>query len=78
MVLSACAWATARALDLGPAAADWLDGFTDLEAAFAVELEEACLGGEDGCSSAVVTTPPTRAHLLGPLKHDCVDTGGAK
>ena len=46
-VLSACAWATARALDPGPASAGWLDGFADLEAAFAVLLEELYLGDED-------------------------------
>ncbi len=45
-VLSACAWATARALDPGPTDADWLDGFGDLETAFALQLEEMFLGGE--------------------------------
>lgn len=38
-VLSACAWATARALDPGPATAGWLDGFSDLEADFGGQLE---------------------------------------
>lgn len=47
-VLSACAWATARALDPGPGAADWLDGFADLEEEFALRLEEMYLGWEDG------------------------------
>jgi AAA domain len=47
-VLSACAWATARAHDPGPGAADWLDGFSDVEADFARQLEEIYLLGEDG------------------------------
>lgn len=47
-VLSACAWATARALDSGPAAAGWLDGFGDLEAEFAMQLEEMFLVWEEG------------------------------
>jgi hypothetical protein len=46
-VLSACAWATARALDPGPGSADWLDGFGDLEVDFATQLEEMCLGDKD-------------------------------
>ncbi|HWA53311.1 MAG TPA: AAA domain-containing protein, partial [Solirubrobacterales bacterium] len=46
-VLSACAWATARALDPGPGSADWLDGFSDLEVDFAAQLEQICLGEED-------------------------------
>jgi hypothetical protein len=53
-VLSACAWATARALDLGPAATDWLDGFGDLEAEFALRLEEMYLGWEDGVRKPAV------------------------
>jgi AAA domain len=53
-VLSACAWATARALDPGPASADWLDGFADLEADFAMQLEEMYLGGEDEPSKGAV------------------------
>jgi hypothetical protein len=43
-VLSACAWATARALDPGPAAAAWLEGFADIERGFASGLEETLLG----------------------------------
>ena len=43
-MLSACAWATARALDPGPAAAAWLDGFADIERGFASGLEETLLG----------------------------------
>jgi hypothetical protein len=43
-VLSACAWATARALDPGPSAAAWLDGFADIERGFASGLEETLLG----------------------------------
>jgi hypothetical protein len=54
VVLSACAWATARVRDPGPSAADWLDGFADLEAHFALRLEEMYLGGEDGVSAPVV------------------------
>jgi len=46
VVLSACAWATARALDPGPASAGWLDGFDGLEAEFATQLEEMYLGDE--------------------------------
>jgi hypothetical protein len=53
-VLSACAWATARALDPGPASAGWLDGFADIEAEFAMQLEEMYLGGEDEPSEAAV------------------------
>jgi hypothetical protein len=47
-VLSACAWATARALDPGPKSPNWLDGFADLESEVAMQLEEMYLGGEDG------------------------------
>ncbi len=47
-VLSACAWATARALDPGPTATDWLDGFGDLEAEFTLQLDEMYLGWEEG------------------------------
>jgi hypothetical protein len=47
-VLSSCAWATARAHDPGPASADWLDGFGDLEGGFAAQLEEIYLWGDDG------------------------------
>lgn len=43
-VLSACAWATARALDPGPVAGAWLDGFADIERGFASRLEETLLG----------------------------------
>ena len=46
VVLSACAWATARALNPGPASAGWLDGFDGLEAEFATQLEEMYLGDE--------------------------------
>ncbi len=44
LVLSACAWATARALDPGPAVARWLDGFEAVEAGFATQTEELLLG----------------------------------
>jgi AAA domain len=43
-VLSACAWATARAFDPGPASSGWLDGFSDVEGEFAMRLEEMYLG----------------------------------
>lgn len=43
-VLSACAWATARALHPGPAASGWLDGFADIERGFVSGLEETLLG----------------------------------
>lgn len=46
-VLSACAWATARVLNPGPISPGWLDGFADLEAEFAMQLEELYLGDED-------------------------------
>lgn len=42
-VLSACAWATARALDPGPESAGWLDGFETCEGDLTVELEERYL-----------------------------------
>ncbi len=48
VVLSACAWATARALDPGPTAAGWIDGFGNLEAEFTIQLEEMFLGWEEG------------------------------
>jgi hypothetical protein len=54
VVLSACAWATARALDPGPATADWLDGFADLDANFAMQLEEMFLWGEEGVREPTV------------------------
>jgi len=44
VVLSACAWATARAHDPGPTAAAWLDGFAAVERGFASGLEETLLG----------------------------------
>lgn len=47
-VLSACAWATARALDPGPASASWLDGFEDVEGEFALQLEQLYLYTEEG------------------------------
>ncbi len=47
VVLSSCAWATARALDPGPASAGWLDGFDGLQARFATQLEEVFLGSEE-------------------------------
>jgi hypothetical protein len=54
VVLSACAWATARTRDPGPASADWLDGFADLEGAFAIQLEEMLLANEEEGREAVV------------------------
>jgi hypothetical protein len=53
-VLSACAWATARALDPGPESPGWLDGFAGLEEQVAEELEDCYLGGEDDPSGAAV------------------------
>jgi hypothetical protein len=47
VVLSACAWATARTLDPGPGSADWLDGFAALEESFALALEETFIGAQD-------------------------------
>jgi AAA domain len=53
-VLSACAWATARALDPGPESPGWLDGFAGLQEEVAGQLEEIYLGGEDNLSTAAV------------------------
>lgn len=53
-VLSACAWATARALDPGPSAAAWLDGFADIERGFASGLEETLLGRNEEQRKPVV------------------------
>ncbi|MEU3831132.1 DEAD/DEAH box helicase [Streptomyces microflavus] len=39
-VISACAWATGRLFDPGPSAPDWLDGFEDLDEAFATAIDE--------------------------------------
>ena len=47
-VLSACAWATARALDPGPGTAGWLDGFDLIEGDFDLLLQEHFLVGRDG------------------------------
>lgn len=41
VVLSACAWATARALNPGPATSGWLDGFSELEGEFGNQLEQS-------------------------------------
>ncbi|MFD0261774.1 AAA domain-containing protein [Kitasatospora indigofera] len=38
-VISACAWATGRLFDPGPAAPGWLDGFEDLNDAFGVAID---------------------------------------
>jgi hypothetical protein len=54
VVLSACAWATARASDPGPERAGWLDGFTDLEDDFARQIEELLLVGEKHPGDGVV------------------------
>lgn len=43
-VLSACAWATARAIDPGPGSKGWLDGFSDVEGEAAAKLERKYLG----------------------------------
>jgi hypothetical protein len=42
-VLSACAWATSRAIDPGPKTPGWLDGFDELETSFGRQLEELLL-----------------------------------
>jgi AAA domain len=66
VVLSACAWATGRALDPGPGSADWLEGFDKLETAFAARIEEVFLdengkdvivgsGGLEDCRAAAIT-----------------------
>lgn len=62
VVLSACAWATARTLDPGPTAADWLDGFSDLERAFAIRLEEELLADEEEEREAVMLDWNTLAY----------------
>lgn len=64
VVLSACAWATGRALDPGPAAADWLDGFADIEGQFAMRLEEIYLGWEDGEKHPTVLRQASLAECL--------------
>lgn len=51
-VLSACAWATARAHDPGPATAGWLDGFANVEGEFDGRLES--LLGAEGVRKGVV------------------------
>ncbi|MEU6237657.1 ATP-binding protein [Kitasatospora sp. NPDC047058] len=38
-VISACAWATGRLFDPGPAAPGWLDGFDDLNEAFGAAID---------------------------------------
>jgi AAA domain len=53
-VLSACAWATARAVDPGPATAGWLDGFADVERSFGWRLEESLLGVEKDSKPVVL------------------------
>lgn len=53
-VLSEGAWATARALDPGPASAGWLDGFEGLAVDFEMLQEEAYLRGEGGVLRPVV------------------------
>lgn len=53
-VLSEGAWATARALDPGPASVGWLDGFEALEVDFATHQEEIYLRGEDGVREPLV------------------------
>ena len=63
-VLSACAWATGRALDPGPTAADWLDGFADIEGQFAMRLEEIYLGWEDGRKHPTVLHQASLAECL--------------
>jgi hypothetical protein len=70
VVLSACAWATARAHNPGPKAAGWLDGFGDLEAEFALRLEEMFLGWEEG-----VRRPPRVLDWDGLV--ECEATAGA-
>ncbi|QKW48647.1 DEAD/DEAH box helicase [Streptomyces buecherae] len=39
-VISACAWATGRLFDPGPAATGWLDGFEELNEAFGTAIDE--------------------------------------
>jgi hypothetical protein len=64
VVLSACAWATGSALDPGPTAADWLDGFADIEGQFALRLEEIYLGWEDGEKHPTVLRQASLAECL--------------
>ncbi len=54
VVLSACAWATARAHSPGPAAAGWLDGFGDLEDDFGSQLEAQLPPVEDDSEPVVL------------------------
>jgi hypothetical protein len=64
VVLSACAWATGRALDPGPTAADWLEGFADIEGQFTLRLEEIYLGWEDGKKHPTVLRQSSLAECL--------------
>lgn len=64
VVLSGCAWATGRALDPGPTASDWLDGFTHIEGQFALRLEEIYLGWEDGEKHPTVLRQASLAECL--------------
>lgn len=53
-VLSEGAWATARAIDPGPASTGWLDGFEGLAVDFAMQQEEMYLWGEGGVRKPLV------------------------
>ncbi len=80
-VLSACAWATARAFDPGPESADWLDGFADLEVEVAMQLEEMYIGGEDGEAAVLDWTALTdcRAAAIDALGvADVLPVGGIR
>ncbi|WP_285740513.1 DEAD/DEAH box helicase [Kitasatospora phosalacinea] len=52
-VISACAWATGRLFDPGPAAQGWLDGFEELNDAFGTAIDE------------LAATPVPYTHNLG-------------
>lgn len=79
-VLSACAWATVRALDPGPGSPDWLDGFADLEAIVAMQLEEMYLGGEGDEAVVLDWTAlmDCRAAAIDALGADVLPVGGIR
>lgn len=76
-VLSACAWATVRALDPGPDSPGWLDGFDNCETDLVHELERKYLPvDDDGERQPIVLDADAladcRARALAALKVDGV------
>lgn len=73
VVLSACAWATARALDPGPQTAGWLDGFADLERGFGCQIEELLLGTEEDSEPVVLDWEALAECRAAAIAALCVD-----